>query len=211
MMPYVAEADDAETAAGAAASVARAIGRRVRAGRVEHGWTLDTLAQRSGVSRRMLVNVEQGSTNPSIATLLRLADALGIGLPTLVDTADDRPGRIVVHRDGDVAPMWSSAAGGRAVMVSGTSSPDVTELWDWRLGPGDVYASEAHRDGTRELLLVLAGTVELVVGDTVHRLRAGDSAGFEAGEPHSYRNASGSRPARFALAVHEPLAAKEMP
>ncbi len=49
----------------------------------------------------MLVNVEQGSTNPSIATLLRLSDALGVGLPALVDTADDGADAVVIHRDGD--------------------------------------------------------------------------------------------------------------
>ena len=66
----------------------------------------------------------------------------------------------------------------------------MTELWDWRLGPGDTYRSEAHRAGTRELLQVLSGAVDLVVGDTEHRLCGGDSAGFDGASPHTYRNAS---------------------
>ena len=191
-----------------AAEVSRTIGRRVRAARTGLGWTLDELAARSGVSRRMVVNVEQGATNPSIATLLRLSDALGLGLPALVDTADGED-PVVVHRDGETAPMWTSAAGGSAVLVAGTSPPDVTELWDWRLGPGDTYRSEAHRAGTRELLHVLSGSVVLVVDGTEHRLRAGDSAGFDGAVPHSYANASASRPARFSLAVHEPALTTE--
>src|SRR5262249_60524288 len=73
---------DLEARAGAD-SVARAIGGRVRHGRNSRGWTLDQLAERSGVSRRMLVSIEQGSANPSIATLLLISDALGIGLPAL--------------------------------------------------------------------------------------------------------------------------------
>src|SRR5256885_13844743 len=73
-------------------SVARAIGGRVRHGRNRRGWTLDQLAARSGVSRRMLVSIEQGSANPSIATLLRISDALGIGLPALVNM--DRSSRL---------------------------------------------------------------------------------------------------------------------
>ncbi len=192
-----------------AAEVSRAIGRRVSTARTELGWTLDQLADRSGVSRRMVVNVEQGTTNPSIATLLRLSDALGIGLPALVDTADDGHDPVVVHRDGTIAPMWTSPAGGAAVMVAGTHPPDVTELWDWRLGPGDDYVSEAHRAGTRELLHVLSGSVVLVVDGAEHRLRAGDAATFDAAVPHSYSNASSSRPARFSLAVHEPALTRE--
>ena len=175
------------------------------------GWTLDQLAQRSGVSRRMLVNVEQGVTNPSIATLLHLSDALGIGLPALVDTADDGADAAVIHRDGDVTAMWTTPAGGSAVMVAGTSPPDVTELWDWRLGPGDAYRGDPHRAGTRELLLVLSGTIELVVGDSEHRLRLGDSASFGGAVAHTYRNASATRPARFSLVVYEPALIVEHP
>lgn len=192
-----------------AAAISRTIGRRVRATRTELGWTLDQLAARSGVSRRMLINVEQGVTNPSIATLLRLSDALGIGLPALVDTADDGAEPVVVHRDGEVAPMWTSDTGGSAVMVAGTTPPDVSELWDWRLGPGDDYRSEAHRAGTRELMHVLTGTVVLVVGGSEHKLKAGDSASFDGGIAHAYRNASTTRPARFSLAVYEPGLTRE--
>lgn len=204
-MHYMAHSDTAEPAV----AISRMIGRRVRAGRTELGWTLDQLAARSGVSRRMLVNVEQGVTNPSIATLLRLSDALGIGLPALVDTAGDGAGPVVVHRDGQVAPMWRSDAGGSAVLVAGSGPPDVCELWDWRLGPGDDHRSEAHRAGTRELLQVLSGVVVLVVAGEEHRLRSGDSASFDGSLPHSYRNASTSRPARFSLAVFEPALARE--
>ena len=81
---------DLEARAGAD-SIARTIGGRVRQGRARRGWTLDQLAERSGVSRRMLVSIEQGSANPSIATLLLISDALGIGLPVLVDM-DRSPG-----------------------------------------------------------------------------------------------------------------------
>lgn len=186
------------------AAVARAIGRRVRASRTGHGWTLDALALRSGVSRRMLVSVEQGSTNPSIATLLRLSDALGIGLPALVDTAGDEVADVSVRRGGESTPMWSTPAGGSAVLVAGTVAPDVAELWDWRLGPGDAYRGDAHRAGTRELLHVLTGAVQLEVGGSVHVLRAGDSASFDGGVAHTYRNASSARAARFSLAVLEP-------
>ena len=206
MMPCMGS-DDLEPAV----AISRTIGRRVRASRSELGWTLDQLATRSGVSRRMLVNVEQGVTNPSIATLLRLSDALGIGLPALVDTADDGAASVVVHREGEIAPMWTSPRGGSAVMVAGTAPPDVSELWDWRLAPSDTHRSEAHRAGTRELMHVLTGTVVLVVGDTEHRLKPGDSASFDGGIAHSYANPSSSRAARFSLAVYEPSVSREQP
>jgi transcriptional regulator with XRE-family HTH domain len=54
---------------------ALAIGVRVRRERQSRSWTLDQLAAAGGVSRRMVVNVEQGAANPSVGTLLRISDA----------------------------------------------------------------------------------------------------------------------------------------
>ena len=67
------------------AALAVAIGARVRQERQSRRWTLDQLAEAAGVSRRMVVNVEQGAANPSVGILLRISDALGIGLPALVE------------------------------------------------------------------------------------------------------------------------------
>src|ERR1700733_1733221 len=115
-------------------SITWAIGGRVRQGRVSRGWTPDQLAEGSGGSRRMLVSIEQGSANPSIATLLRISDALGIGLPALVDM--DRSPGLRVTRAGAAPVLWRGKLGGRGVLGAGTDPPDVTELWDWTLGPG---------------------------------------------------------------------------
>src|ERR1700757_5515629 len=91
--------------------VSRAIGGRVRQGRGRGGWALDQLAGRSGVSRRMLVSIEQGSANPSIATLLLISDALGIGLPALVEM--DRSPGLRVTRAGAAAVLWRGGARAR--------------------------------------------------------------------------------------------------
>jgi transcriptional regulator with XRE-family HTH domain len=199
-MHYMRQSDS-EAGAGAD-SITRAIGGRVRQGRGSRGWTLDQLAERSGVSRRMLVSIEQGSANPSIATLLRISDALGIGLPALVDMGRS-PG-LRVTRAGAAPVLWRGKAGGRAVLVAGTEPPDVTELWDWTLGPGESHSSEAHAAGTRELLFVLAGQLELTVGQHTEVLATEDSASFAGDLPHGYVNAGSAQVARFALTVFEP-------
>jgi transcriptional regulator with XRE-family HTH domain len=183
-------------------SVARAIGDRVRQGRSSRGWTLDQLAGRCGVSRRMLVSIEQGSANPSIATLLLISDALGIGLPALVDMGGS-PG-LRVTRAGAAPVLWRGGLGGQAVLVAGTGPPGVTELWDWTLGPGESHASEPHAAGTRELLLVLDGQVEVRVGRHAEVLARGDSASFDGDLPHGYGNASSAQMSRFALTVFQP-------
>lgn len=184
-----------------AAQLAEAIGRRVRLERQARDWTLDQLSEAAGVSRRMIVNVEQGSANPSVGILLRIGDALGVGLPALVEPP--HPRALQVTRAGDGAVLWTGAAGGRGVLVAGTQPPDVVELWDWTLGPGDAHESEGHVAGTSELLQVLDGVVVVSVGAEETRLAAGDAITFDGSAVHAYAN-PGTAHARFSLAVFEP-------
>jgi transcriptional regulator with XRE-family HTH domain len=184
-----------------AAALAFAIGVRVKQERQSRRWTLDQLAEAAGVSRRMVVNVEQGAVNPSVGTLLRISDALGIGLPALVEPPQPKP--VKVTRRGDGATLWSSESGGRGVLVAGTKAPDVIELWDWTLCPGDHHKSEAHTTGTRELMQVQEGAITVEVEDQSVVLEAGDAVAFPGDVAHSYAN-PGTQPARFSLAVFEP-------
>jgi len=183
------------------AALASAIGVRVRQERQSRRWTLDQLSEAAGVSRRMVVNVEQGAANPSVGILLRISDALGVGLPALVERPQAKP--VKVTRRGDGAVLWSGQAGGRGVLVAGTEPPDVVELWDWSLGPGDHHISEAHTPGTKELVQVQQGTVTVEVADQPVTLDAGDAVTFGGDVAHSYANL-GTQPARFSLAVFEP-------
>ncbi len=182
-------------------ALAQAIGTRVRHERQARRWTLDQLAAVAGVSRRMLINVEQGDANPSVATLLKISDALGIGLPALV--APPEPSPLKVTRHGDGAVLWRSESGGQGVLVAGTEPPDVVELWDWTLAPGDTHTSEAHTAGTKELVQVLQGTITVQIADQSVTLDAGDAVAFAGDVAHSYSN-PGTHSAKFCLAVFEP-------
>lgn len=185
----------------AAAKLATAIGARVKQERATRGWTLDQLAAAASVSRRMVINVEHGEVNPSVGTLLRLSDALGVGLPALVEPPETRP--VKVTRAGDGAQLWSGAAGGRGVLVAGTTPPDVVELWDWSLGPGDRHASDDHAAGTEELIHVLEGAITVEIDDQAITLETGDAVSFPGDVDHAYANPHAA-PARFSLTVFEP-------
>jgi len=181
--------------------LARLIGERVRQERQARQLTLDQLAEAADVSRRMLINIEQGVANPSIGILLKLSDTLGVGLSALVESPG--PTAVKLTRSGTGPVLWSGEAGGRAVLVASTVPPDVVELWDWTLGPGDRYASDAHASGTRELLHVLQGAVVVEVAEQVVTLQTGDALSFPGDVPHAYAN-PGASSARFSLSVFEP-------
>lgn len=67
------------------------LGRAVRACREAAGLTRRQLAERTGLSERFLAQVELGRANPSLASLLQLADGCELGLLELLGRAAERP------------------------------------------------------------------------------------------------------------------------
>lgn len=178
--------------------LANAIGRNLRRMRHRRDLTQDMLAERAGVSKGTVIGVEQARANPSIATLSRLADALGIGVASLIE-ADDTP-RIRIKRRSETPTLWSGDSGSQALFLMGTDPPDVVELWDWRLLGGDAFDGEAHPRGTIEILTVLEGLLLVAVGPREQTLEAGDTILFDALVAHRYAN-PGDRPNRFIMGV----------
>ena len=188
--------------------IADALARNLRRLRTERGLTLDELAKRAGVSRSMLIQIEQKRVNPTLATLVRLAEALDIGLAELVELGARRRVR-VVSRD-EVVQLWSSPGGGSGRLLVGSDQLDHLEFWDWRLQPGDVHHAEAHRAATVEILHVLEGDLALEVDGRSYGATAGESVVFLADAEHSYGN-NGTRPLRILLIVVTPRAAPVSP
>ena len=146
---------------------ADALARNVRRLRGERALTLDELAKRAGISRSMLIQIEQKRVNPTLATLVRIAQALDVGLAELVELGSTRRVRVIA-RD-DVAELWTSPGGGSGRLLVGSDQLDHIEFWDWRLEPGDMHEAEAHVPGTAEIIHVLEGG--LIVGDDGRRRR----------------------------------------
>jgi transcriptional regulator with XRE-family HTH domain len=181
-------------------AIAAAIARNMHALRTRRSWTLDTLATRSGVSKGMLVQIEQARTNPSIATLCRIADALGVSVPRLVEVDESPPVRIV--RAADAAELWHGLPGSVATLLIGSDSPDLSELWDWRIAPGDAYDGSTHPPGAREMLFVLTGTLTLMLAGEPHTIGRGDTVLFRSDRQHRYAN-MGKAPLRFIMVTIE--------
>ncbi|ADG89469.1 transcriptional regulator [Thermobispora bispora] len=177
-----------------------AIAANVRSLRGQRGMTLDELAARSKVSRGMLIQIEQGRTNPSINTLNRIAEALGVSIGRLVEVADVPVVRIVQPSE---AVTFQHGASSSARLLIGSDAPAILELWDWRLGPGEHYDGDAHPPGTREMLTVLEGELTLTVYGQSHTIGEGAAVVFSADRPHRYAN-HGEGPVRFVMVVTEP-------
>lgn len=115
-------------------------------------------------------------------------------LPALVEPPAPATAKLTRHGEGAV--LWTGARGGRGVLVAGIAPPDVVELWDWVLEPGEQHFSEAHSPGTRELLQVLGGRMRVQAVGRTYELGEGDALTFHGDAEHSYAN-PGDVPVRF--------------
>ncbi|MEU6083288.1 XRE family transcriptional regulator [Streptomyces sp. NPDC047108] len=179
----------------------QSLARNLKHWRTERGFTLEALAARAGVSRGMIIQIEQARTNPSVGTTVKLADALGVSITTLLDY-DEEPRVRIVPADQAVR-MWSTEAGSSVSLLAGTQAPGPLELWVWRLMPGDGSSSDPHPSGTFEMVHVTAGELTLVVDTEEYHVPTGASASFEASGSHTYRN-DGEEPVEMTMTVSVP-------
>jgi quercetin dioxygenase-like cupin family protein len=175
--------------------------RNVRAARGAAGLSLDALAARAEVSKGALVALEGARGNPNLTTLVRLADALGRAVSSLLEDTGEEG--VVVVDAAAVAPLWTGPAGGTARLLLTNPRPAPVEVWRWRLHPGERYDSHPHPAGVTETLTVLRGRLALTVGDGTHALQAGETTAFAADRPHAYEGA-GRGQCDLIMTVHLP-------
>ncbi|MEU8693514.1 XRE family transcriptional regulator [Streptomyces sp. NPDC048665] len=181
----------------------RTVAHNVRTARVRAGLSLEELGRRAQVSKGALVALEKAQGNPNLATLVRLADTLGISVSALMQGPHE--GRVRIAAVDDVAPLWTGELGGEARLMLTTSGPAPVEVWRWRLEPGEEYPSHPHQAGVVETISVTSGVMTLVVDGSEHILEAGRTATFDGDTAHTYRG-SGTETCHLIMTVHLPPA-----
>lgn len=176
---------------------------RLKQLRQDRGWSLQVLAERSGVSVGMLSEIERGTKNPTVRLAYQVAQALGCSISTLVDAGAPL----------DAAVGGAVVAGGPAAIVDdpeqgvrreGHINPLLhgrLEVVTYRLEPGASAGEMApNQPGTLETVVVLDGELELVLDGAAHRLATGASAAHGVHRTE-YRNPSAELPCRFLVLV----------
>ncbi|MER5756171.1 XRE family transcriptional regulator [Streptomyces sp. NPDC002088] len=179
----------------------RTLAHNVRAARTRAGLSLDELGRRAKVSKGALVGLEKAQGNPNFATLVRLADTLGVSVSALMEGPAE--GRVRVVTADAVMPLWTGAQGSEARLMLTTSGPAPVEVWRWRLEPGEEYPSHPHQAGVVETVSVTAGRMTLIVDGTEHTVEAGQTATFDGDTAHTYRGA-GTGTCHLIMTVHLP-------
>ena len=161
------------------------LGARIRALRLARGATLRQLAAQAGVTESFLSQVERGVASPSIASVQRIARALGQSIAELF-AADETAGSVVRVKDrrrvvyqglGAVDEFLTRATDGRLQVIMST------------IEPGGGTGDEAYtHDSDEEVVVVLEGTLDLWVGQEHYRLETGDALTHASRIPHRNTN-----------------------
>ena len=155
----------------------------LRSLRAAAGLSQAEVAERAGLSRRMIVALEGGDTNISLAKLGRIADALNVTFARLVrePEVDGRaPGRATVWR--------GAAAESRAALIGAVPGGRDPEFWLWAIAPGDRYTAEPDPAGWREAIFVIEGTLEIALAAGAQTVAAGAFTLFRSDQPYAYLN-----------------------
>ncbi|WP_033784855.1 helix-turn-helix transcriptional regulator [Pantoea sp. 9140] len=189
------------TDAGAdVATVSQAVSDRIKSWRKSQKLSLDELSRRAGVSKGMLVEIEKGAANPSIAILCKIAAALRVSVADIVSISHSPDAWLIENSEMPV--LWQGEQGGSAQLLAGTRGPDMIELWRWQMFAGEAFSSTGHSSGTLELLHVEQGTLALTVGEQTLVIQQGCAAVARTDMPHAYASAD-DQPVIFTMTVAE--------
>ena len=178
------------------------LGRRVRALRDAHGFSLDALAERSGVSRSNISLIERGQSSPTATVLDKLATALNITLASLFEpaheaAAEPSPLARVVDQ-----PVWTDPASGYVRRALSPAMRSPIQLVDviFPAGQRVAYDSAARENDVHQQVWMIDGVMELSVGAETWRLEAGDCLAMQLDQPIVFRNPT-RKPARYLVAL----------
>jgi len=163
------------------------VGEFVRKLRRSRGLTLEDLAEGSGVSKSMLSQIERNKTNPTLATVWRLCESLGVSVDAMFGREEKPPVLDVLQAH--ATPSIRSADAKCELRILGPL--DLGGLVEWyevRAEPGALLASQAHDPGTTEHLTVLDGALAIEVGGEKTEVGIDETVRYRADQSHSICN-----------------------
>lgn len=183
------------------------IGDKVKDLRETKGLTGYQLAQKAGITEARLMAYEAGYATPTIATLMKISQALGVGMGFFFQDQSP-PKRVEVVRAEQRRPMQKSEEENEIYYTYHSMSPTFP---DARLQPFfvevDLVAMEKIQPAVHpgeEFIYVLEGTIEWRGADEVHRLEAGDSIHYDSGIAHKIVGVGDEKPKVISVVYQPP-------
>jgi len=164
------------------------IGSNIQRIRKEEGLTLDGLAERSGVSKAMLSQIESDKVNPTVLMIWKIARGLEVELDAILKGSWEPARKFSATRGTDVVTLDTSANGPHIKVFSPLSMAEDLEIYQLAFDPGTELVSGPHAPRSEEFITVLAGRVSVAAGDKQAELSAGDFINYHCDVDHTIAN-----------------------
>ena len=161
------------------------IAKNLKQLREDRNLSLDKLAEMTGVSKSMLRQIEIGQSNPTIATIWKIANGLRIPFTDLIK---EQTQEITLRAFKADAPLTGETEGYRLYPLIAFSPERSFETYYVEIDPGTTLDAEPHQGNAEEHVFVLHGQMKINVADQRFTVRAGNFISFQAGCEHQYLN-----------------------
>lgn len=181
-------------------SLPSTLGSKIRQLRRRSSLTIAELSARADLTISTLSQIERDIASPSISSLRRIADALGV--PAFYFLIEERDLDGIVVRRGERRTLRFPGFNASYQLLS-PSLDRLVEVVIFELSPGEMTCEAPMTHEGEECLTVLSGRLKAVLPDQEVVLETGDSIYFERSLPHQLINV-GETPASAICAISPP-------
>jgi XRE family transcriptional regulator, regulator of sulfur utilization len=162
------------------------LGKTIQRLRKAYNLSLSELSEQSGVAKSIISQIERNETNPTLATIWRLSQALDVSIERFLSETDDEP--FVEKRTAGDTPVLQSEDGKcRLAIIGWLKTVEWLQWYDFQADPGGVLKSDAHQRGSIESLSILKGQVEVDVLGEKQMAGPGESLRYRCDREHTIR------------------------
>jgi len=169
------------------------LGKTIQRLRKAYNLSLSDLAEQSGVAKSIISQIERNETNPTLATVWRLSQALDMSVERVLASTDEAPFVEKLTR-ADTPILVSEDGLCRLSIIGWIKTVEWLQYYDFHAEPGGELDSDGHQRGSVECLTILSGTLEVEVAGAVESVKEGETVRYRCDRRHIIRN-RGTAPA----------------
>ena len=162
------------------------LGKTIQRLRKAYNLSLSELAEQSGVAKSIISQIERNETNPTLATIWRLSQALDVSIERVLSSNEEEAFIEKIPKP-DTPILVSEDGRLRLAIIGWIKTVEWLQWYEVSADPGGELDSEGHQRGSIESLSVTSGEFEVDVGGITQRARAGETLRYRCDRPHLVR------------------------
>lgn len=147
--------------------------------------SLDMLAERTGVSKSMLGQIERGESNPTVATIAKIVEGIKVPFEEFLYMKEDS----VMIVDYNTLPIYKEKENNYKIkIIFPYDKLRKFEVFEGSFEAGASLISASHGEKSSEYVTVVSGELTLLIGNNKYNVITGHAIRFNSDQEHIYRN-----------------------